>query len=111
MLLLKLTLAPVLIGLVSLAERKWGAGISGALVGLPLTFDVPRPAPAFGADVGTFLSKSSNCYHRKVCSIAASSNPWNFGPTPLPWRYNASSLQARPRTPGSPASALAIAGM
>jgi hypothetical protein len=27
----------VLIGLVSLAERKWGAGISGALVGLPLT--------------------------------------------------------------------------
>jgi hypothetical protein len=37
MLLLKLTLAPVLIGLVSLAERKWGAAISGALVGLPLT--------------------------------------------------------------------------
>jgi hypothetical protein len=37
MLLLKLTLAPVLIGLVSLAQRKWGAAISGALVGLPLT--------------------------------------------------------------------------
>jgi hypothetical protein len=37
MLLLKLTLAPVLIGLVSLAERKWGAAVSGVLVGLPLT--------------------------------------------------------------------------
>jgi hypothetical protein len=36
-LLLKLTLAPVLIGLVSLAERKWGTAVSGALVGLPLT--------------------------------------------------------------------------
>jgi hypothetical protein len=37
MILLKLSLAPALIGLVSLAERKWGAGISGLLVGLPLT--------------------------------------------------------------------------
>ncbi len=37
MILLKLTLAPMLIGLVSLAERKWGASISGLLVGLPLT--------------------------------------------------------------------------
>ena len=37
MVLLKLTLAPVLIGLVSIAERKWGARVSGVLVGLPLT--------------------------------------------------------------------------
>jgi hypothetical protein len=37
MILLKLTLAPMLIGLVSLAERKWGAIVSGLLVGLPLT--------------------------------------------------------------------------
>jgi hypothetical protein len=37
LLLLKLTLAPLLIGLVSLAQRKWGAAISGTLVGLPLT--------------------------------------------------------------------------
>lgn len=37
MLLLKLTLAPLLILLVSLAERKWGAAVSGLLVGLPLT--------------------------------------------------------------------------
>jgi hypothetical protein len=37
MILLKLTMAPILIGLVSLAERKWGASVSGLLVGLPLT--------------------------------------------------------------------------
>lgn len=37
MLLLKLTLAPLLIFLVSLAERKWGSAVSGLLVGLPLT--------------------------------------------------------------------------
>jgi hypothetical protein len=37
MILLKLTMAPVLIGLVSMAERKWGASVSGLLVGLPLT--------------------------------------------------------------------------
>ncbi len=37
MILLKLTMAPMLIGLVSMAERKWGASISGQLVGLPLT--------------------------------------------------------------------------
>ena len=37
MVLLKLTLPPIIIGLISLAERKWGASISGLLVGLPLT--------------------------------------------------------------------------
>jgi hypothetical protein len=37
MLLLKLAVAPLLIGLVSLAERKWGGVVSGVLVGLPLT--------------------------------------------------------------------------
>jgi hypothetical protein len=34
--LFKIILAPVLIGLVSLAGRKWGPGISGWLLGLPL---------------------------------------------------------------------------
>ncbi len=37
MLLLKLLLTPMLIGAVSLAGRRWGSGISGWLVGLPLT--------------------------------------------------------------------------
>lgn len=36
MLLFKIVLAPVLIGLVSLAGRKWGPGIAGWLLGLPL---------------------------------------------------------------------------
>jgi hypothetical protein len=34
---LKLVLTPLLIGLVSLAERRWGSGIAGWLTGLPLT--------------------------------------------------------------------------
>ncbi|HKD83047.1 MAG TPA: hypothetical protein VKH81_25385 [Candidatus Angelobacter sp.] len=36
MLLVKIIIAPVLIGLVSLAGRKWGPGIAGWLLGLPL---------------------------------------------------------------------------
>ncbi len=35
--LLKLVLTPCLIGLVSLAGRRWGPGVSGWLTGLPLT--------------------------------------------------------------------------
>ena len=37
MLLFKLLLTPVIIGLVSLAGRRWGPAVSGWLVGLPLT--------------------------------------------------------------------------
>src|SRR5438067_5677550 len=37
MLLFKIFLAPVLIALVSLAGRKWGPGVSGWLLGMPLT--------------------------------------------------------------------------
>ena len=36
-LVLKLILAPIIIGLASLAGRRWGATVSGWLVGLPLT--------------------------------------------------------------------------
>jgi hypothetical protein len=36
-LLLKLLLTPMLIGAISLAGRRWGSGVSGWLVGLPLT--------------------------------------------------------------------------
>jgi len=35
--ILKLILAPIIIGSASLAGRRWGAGVSGWLVGLPLT--------------------------------------------------------------------------
>jgi hypothetical protein len=34
---LKLVLTPALIGAVSLAGRRWGPGVSGWLVGFPLT--------------------------------------------------------------------------
>ncbi|HST05635.1 MAG TPA: hypothetical protein VLQ48_12990 [Chloroflexia bacterium] len=37
MLAFKLLLTPLLIGLISLAERRWGARVGGWLVGLPLT--------------------------------------------------------------------------
>src|SRR5215467_9882417 len=37
MLVFKLLLTPALIGLISLAGRRWGPAISGWLVGLPLT--------------------------------------------------------------------------
>ena len=35
--LLKLFLAPILVGLVSYIQRRWGDGIGGRLIGLPLT--------------------------------------------------------------------------
>lgn len=37
MLLLKLLLTPLFVGLISLADRRWGAKVGGWLVGLPLT--------------------------------------------------------------------------
>ena len=35
LLVLKLILTPLLIGLISLAERRWGTRVGGWLVGLP----------------------------------------------------------------------------
>lgn len=63
MLLLKLTLAPVLIFFVSLAERRWGTLVSGLLIGLPLTsgpilyFLAVQQGPGFSArtSVGSLL--------------------------------------------------------
>jgi hypothetical protein len=62
-LLLKIVLAPVLIGLVSLAGRKWGPGISGWLLGIPvnsgpiLLFLALEQGPDFAAraSLGTLL--------------------------------------------------------
>ena len=63
MLLFKIILAPLLIGLVSLAGRRWGPGISGWLLGLPLNsapiflFLLLEQGPRFAARaaVGTLL--------------------------------------------------------
>ena len=55
-LLLKLTLTPVLIGVASLASRRWGAGVGGWLVGIPFTsgpiafFLAIGPGEHFAAD-------------------------------------------------------------
>lgn len=65
MVLLKIALAPILIGLVSLAERKWGNRVSGLLVGMPLTSGpvllilALEHGPAFAsrAAVGTLLGQ------------------------------------------------------
>jgi hypothetical protein len=62
-LLFKIILAPVLIGLVSLAGRRWGPGVSGWLLGLPLNsapiflFLLMEQGPGFAARaaVGTLL--------------------------------------------------------
>lgn len=63
MLIFKIVLAPVLIGLVSLAGRRWGPGVSGWLLGLPLNsapiflFFLLEQGPRFSARaaVGTLL--------------------------------------------------------
>src|SRR6266700_763106 len=53
----KLLLAPVLIGLVSLAGRRWGPAVSGWLVSLPLT---SAPVILFLAiDQGTAFASSA----------------------------------------------------
>lgn len=54
---LKLFLAPMLIGLVSIASRRWGPGVGGWLVGLPLT---SAPVILFLAiDQGTAFASSA----------------------------------------------------
>lgn len=51
LLVLKLILTPLLIGLISLAERRWGSHVGGWLVGLPLT---SAPVSLFvGLELGT----------------------------------------------------------
>lgn len=68
---LKLTLAPILIGVASLAGRRWGPAISGWLVGLPLTSGpvIFLLALAHGATfaaaaaVGTLAGTLSECVY------------------------------------------------
>jgi hypothetical protein len=67
MLLFKVLLTPVLIGLVSLAGRRWGPAVSGWLIGLPLTsgpvslFLALEQGKSFAATaaVGTLLGQIS----------------------------------------------------
>ncbi len=60
---MRIALAPILIGLISLAERKWGSAVAGVLIGLPTVSGpllfclVLDRGPAFAAHaaVGTLL--------------------------------------------------------
>jgi hypothetical protein len=84
MVLLKLTLAPVLIGLVSLAERRWGAAISGALVGLPLTsgpvlfFVAVEQGASFSAHmaIGSLLGLTALAAFALAYSLVARARGW-----------------------------------
>lgn len=57
MLIFKLTITPLLIGLISLADKRWGATVGGWLIGLPLTsapitaFVALEVGPAFAAQM------------------------------------------------------------
>src|SRR5690606_2654782 len=59
MLLLKITIVPLFIGLVTLAGRRWGAGVAGLLGGLPVVagpivvFVALEQGPQFGALTAT----------------------------------------------------------
>src|SRR5215469_9013779 len=70
LLALKLFLAPVLIGLVSLAGRRWGPAVGGWLVSLPLT---SAPVMLFLAiDQGTaFASRAAQDTLLGIMSVAS----------------------------------------
>jgi hypothetical protein len=86
-LLFKIILAPVLIGLVSLAGRRWGPGVAGWLLGLPLNsgplllFLLLEQGPRFtaGAARGSLLgilAWAAFCLTYAYCSLKLSW-PWS----------------------------------
>ncbi|HZU31698.1 MAG TPA: hypothetical protein VFB79_11315 [Candidatus Angelobacter sp.] len=84
MLLLKIIIAPILIGLVSLAGRKWGPGISGWLLGLPvnaapillfITLQQGHPFAAAAA-YGSLLGLTAWAFFCLVYSFCCPYWPW-----------------------------------
>jgi hypothetical protein len=83
-LLFKIILAPVLIGLVSLAGRRWGPGVSGWLLGLPLNsapiflFLLMEQGPGFAgrAAVGTLLGIIAWALFTLVYAYCCLRLPW-----------------------------------
>jgi hypothetical protein len=81
---LKLILTPLLIALATLAGRRWGPGVSGWLVGLPLTsgpisfilaWQDGRPFAAHAA-VGTLGGLSSVCFFCLAYALASATLSW-----------------------------------
>ena len=81
---LKLILTPLLIALATLAGRRWGPGVSGWLVGLPLTsgpisfilaWQQGRPFAAHAA-VGTLGGLSSVCFFCLAYALISAALSW-----------------------------------
>lgn len=86
----KLLITPVLIGLVTLAGRRWGAAVSGLLIGLPLTSGPISfiLAYQFGAEfasqaaIGGLLGQISICIF--CLTYSRVSQFWNWQATSIP---------------------------
>lgn len=82
--LFKLILTPFFIGMVTLAGRRWGPGVSGMLMGLPLTsgpismFLVLQYGEPFAARaaVGNMAGMASCCVFCLTYGLAARKWPW-----------------------------------
>ncbi|MDR3670606.1 MAG: hypothetical protein P4L36_07170 [Holophaga sp.] len=85
-LLFKLIMTPIFIGLVTLAGRRWGSGVSGLLMGLPLTsgpisvFLVLQYGQPFAARaaVGNLAGMASCCVFCLTYGLAARKWPWTL---------------------------------
>ena len=85
--LLKLVTTPVLIGLASLAGRKWGHAISGWIVALPLTtgpivfFLALSHGPAFAADTAAGILTGCFSLVAFTLTYARLALRWRWFPT------------------------------
>lgn len=84
LLLLKLILTPLFIAAVTLSGRKWGAAVSGLLMGLPLTsgptsfFLAQEYGAAFAshATIGNLIGQTSVCVFCLAYTLAATRLSW-----------------------------------
>ena len=82
----KLLISPLLIASVTLAGRRWGAIVSGFLIGLPLTSGpisfilAYEQGTAFAtqAAVGNLAGQISNCFFCLAYTLAARKGGWQF---------------------------------
>jgi len=84
LLILKLTLVPMLVVLVTLATRRWGPRIGGLLAGLPI---VTGPALFFFAieQGNAFAAEASRAVIVSLIGVAASALTYAWAATRAPW--------------------------